>query len=250
MRSLKVGLSFQSMKARPPILLWLFVIFIGVLASSWWISKHPSNAAQIEEPKSPDTIIFEPKTITIFVGGEVESPQAIQVPRGTTLLEALNIAGGRRPWGTARYTRYFIGKDMWNYNIETAGHLILHDHSTVVVPSKSYWEEWAPKYYPIFGNKTISLTELQATLAREVKGNWIPNFWDGMKGIELRVPRQEGGYACFIRLPTDQEITRHQSSAPPGDNLVFSILIRPANTKNFSKTTEKIRHIIQTLISD
>lgn len=55
------------------------------------------------------------------------------------------------------------------------------------MPHKISWSEWHPKEHLIFGQKPISLDELQIILSSKIPGTWTDNYWNGPRGIEFRV---------------------------------------------------------------
>lgn len=148
---------------------------------------HPANSC---EPSSPPQNSPKTKTIRVRIYGEINQPQILDLPRGSTLRDAIKAGDGVTPGGANRRIKVFQNKSVKSYDLTKEAGPILAEDAYVSVPfltSTSLAESTAKESVDISATKPVPLEDLKILLQRKVKGEWVINRWRGKETLEVRM---------------------------------------------------------------
>ncbi|MGC6464694.1 MAG: SLBB domain-containing protein [Akkermansiaceae bacterium] len=131
---------------------------------------HPANSC---EPSSPPQNSPKTKTIRVRIYGEINQPQILDLPRGSTLRDAIKAGDGVTPGGANRRIKVFQNKSVKSYDLTKEAGPILAEDAYVSVPfltSTSLAESTAKESVDISATKPVPLEDLKILLQRKVKG--------------------------------------------------------------------------------
>ena len=182
-----------------------------------------SAFAQEPDPLSPKTAAKDEDKIKISIFGEVNHPQTLSLPKGSTLKEAIKAAGGATPGGASNRINVFQDKRLKTSNIKKEAGPVLLDNALVVIPFKIVMDEpQAESALIVGGIKSIPLEELKSKLQPVIKGEWVINSLPGRPTLDVRMGAGSRYRMFSIYLLPPDEQTPEQ-----GNRKLYSITAFP-----------------------
>ncbi len=184
-----------------------------------------SAFAQEPDPLSPKTAAKDEDKIKISIFGEVNHPQILGLPKGSTLKEAVKAAGGATPGGATNRIKVFQNGSVKSSNIKKEAGPILLDNALVVIPFKVVMDEPPTEGSLIVeGMKSIPLEGIRSKLQQVIKGEWVINPLPGRPTLDVRMGAGSR-YRMFsiYLLPPDKQIPDPEQ----GNRKLYSITALP-----------------------
>lgn len=162
--------------------------------------------------------------------GEINHPQLLDLPAGTDLKEAVDIAGGGTPGGAINRVEVYQDQRRYAVDLTKEPGPTLMENAIIIVPFMILTEWPPPEVLSISGHHSFPLDELKVKLEPHLKGEWVTNFrtYDSLQQHETLDLRIGAGdrYQTFsiFRLPPDKQTP----ASNPGEQNLYTVEIFPA----------------------
>lgn len=192
----------------------------------------------------------EKETIKVSIMGEINHPQLLDLPAGTNLKEAVEIAGGGTPGGAINRVEVYQDQRRYAVDLRKETGPTLLENAIVIVPFMILTEWQTPEVVLISGHHSFPLDELKTKLQPHLKGEWVTNFrlYDSLQQLgtlDLRIGAGDR-YQTFsiFRLPPE----RQKPVSNPGERNLYTVEIFPTEIGyKENKLTETIVDLLQEL---